>query len=118
KDGRILDISLSVSPVRDLEGHIIGASKVARDITERIRAEEKFHLVVESAPNAMVMVDRTGRIVLVNAQTEELFGYRRDELLGQPVELLVPERFRARTRITAPASAPTPRRGPWGWGAT
>ncbi|MBV8316104.1 MAG: PAS domain S-box protein, partial [Planctomycetaceae bacterium] len=95
KDGRILDISLSVSPVCDLEGHIIGASKVARDITERVRAEEKFRLVVESAPNAMVMVDRTGRIVLVNAQTEELFGYRRDELLGQPVELLVPERFRA-----------------------
>src|SRR6266511_3531726 len=83
KDGRILDISLSVSPVRDLEGRIVGASKVARSIVGRKQAEEKFRLVVESAPNAIVTIDRCGRIVLVNAQTEKLFGYRRGELLGQ-----------------------------------
>ncbi len=94
KDGRSLDISLSVSPVRDLEGRIVGASKVARSIVGRKQAEEKFRLVVESAPNAIVTIDRCGRIVLVNAQTEKLFGYRRGELLGQPVELLVPDRFR------------------------
>jgi PAS domain S-box-containing protein len=51
--------------------------------------------VVEAAPNAIVMVDQTGKIALVNAQTEKLFGYSRDELLGQSVEFLVPERFRA-----------------------
>jgi two-component system, LuxR family, sensor kinase FixL len=53
-------------------------------------------LVIESAPNAMVMIDDEGRIVLVNKQAEKLFGYPRDELLGQPVDILVPDRFRGK----------------------
>jgi len=65
-----------------------------RDISERKRAEQRFQLVVESAPSGFVMVDQAGRMVLVNSQTEKMFGYTRDELLGQPVEMLVPERFR------------------------
>jgi PAS domain S-box-containing protein len=56
----------------------------------RLRLEE----VIESAPNAMVMVNQEGRVVLINSQTERLFGCTREELLGQPVELLVPQRFR------------------------
>lgn len=67
---------------------------MARDVTERKLAEEKFRLAVEALPNAMVMADDQGKIVLVNAQTERLFGYNRDELLGQPVEVLIPERYR------------------------
>jgi len=73
------------------EGGERGRRIVISDITERKRAEERFYLAVESAPNAIVMSDREGKIVFVNAQTEELFGYPRRKLLGQPVEILVPE---------------------------
>jgi PAS domain S-box-containing protein len=76
-------------------------------------------LVVESAPSGMVMVDAGGVMTLVNAQTERSFGYSRDELLGQPVEMLLPERFRARaTRRCAPASLRRRRCGPWAQAAT
>ena len=57
-------------------------------------SDRRFRLIVEAAPNAMVMVDGEGLIALVNAKTEQVFGYPRAELLGRPVEMLVPERFR------------------------
>jgi PAS domain S-box-containing protein len=66
------------------------------DITERKRAEERFRLAVESAPNAMVLVNGEGQIVLVNSQTEHTFGYDRAELMGQPIDILIPERFRSK----------------------
>jgi PAS domain S-box-containing protein len=73
---------------------------VPDDINSRSRhdlqqAETRFRLVFEAAPNAMIMVDDHGCITLLNSQTELLFGHSRDELLGQPVEMLVPVRYRA-----------------------
>jgi diguanylate cyclase (GGDEF)-like protein/PAS domain S-box-containing protein len=67
----------------------------SEDVTERRLAEERFRVVVESSPNANVLVDGEGSIVLVNRRAEELFGYRREEMLGRPVEMLVPEGSRA-----------------------
>ena len=61
-------------------------------------AEESFRALFESGPDAMVIVDGAGRIVLVNAQTETVFGYPRGELLGRPVEVLIPDRYRDRHR--------------------
>lgn len=66
------------------------------EITQRRRAEERFRLAVEAAPSGMIMADSEGRIILINAYTEKLFGYGRDELTGQKLEMLVPERFRGK----------------------
>src|SRR5919106_5638999 len=66
------------------------------DIFTRKAESELFRRIVESAPNALILVNREGKITLVNAQTEKLFGYSREALIGQAVEMLVPERFRAK----------------------
>jgi PAS domain S-box-containing protein len=116
KNGNEIPVSLTVSPIKDDSGSIIGACKIARDISdrkraecnlrlkqaeieveiaERNRAETRFRLVVEAAPNALIMVAASGYISLLNSQTEKLFGYNREELIGQKVEMLVPERFRS-----------------------
>ena len=93
-DGRLTDVLYNASVYKDAKGNVLGVFAAARDITGRKKAEERFRAVLEAAPDAMVIVNQDGRIVLVNAQTEKLFGYGRQELLGQPVEMLVPQRFR------------------------
>ena len=94
KDGAEFPVEISLSPMQSEEG--ILAMSAIRDISGRKRGEQKLRALLESAPDAMVIADRSGRIVLVNSQTESLFGYARAELLGQPVEILVPERFKAK----------------------
>jgi len=94
KDGSPFWASVIVTPIHDDHGKLTGFSKVTRDMTERRRSEERFRLVVEAAPNAMIMVDTQGQMTLVNAQTEKMFGYSREELIGQPVEMLVPQAAR------------------------
>jgi PAS domain S-box-containing protein len=93
KDGTTFPLELSVAEARLGDWRMFVG--IIRDIAERKRTEERFRLVVESTPNAIVMVNGAGHIVLVNSQAEKFFGYRREELVGQPVEILVPERLRA-----------------------
>src|SRR5579863_7747905 len=88
-----------------------GAALLIRQLERRRRADGKFRDLLEAAPDAMVIVDQEGRIVLVNAQAESLFGYTRAELLGQRVEILIPERYRERhlQHIAAYSTSPRPR---------
>jgi PAS domain S-box-containing protein len=92
--GELIVLYLNVSPRTTPAGAVEGASLTVRHGRRRKRPEDVFRLAVDAAPTAMVMVDGSGIIVLVNAQTEKLFGYRREELQDQPFDILVPQKYR------------------------
>jgi PAS domain S-box-containing protein len=94
-NGVIRHLKAVAQVTRDAHGHAVRMLGVTFDITERKQADEQFRLAIEAAPTGMLLMDRKGSIVLVNAQIEKLFGYPRSELLGQPMEMLMPERLRA-----------------------
>lgn len=91
RDGTEFPVEISLAPLRTEDGLLISAA--IRDVTQKRREERLFRGLLEAAPDAMIIVDQLGRIVLVNAQAEEWFGYQREELIGQSIEMLVPERF-------------------------
>jgi two-component system, LuxR family, sensor kinase FixL len=80
---------------RGAGGAAVRMRGVSQDVTARRQAEERFRTLVEAAPNAMLLVDPAGGVVLANARAETMFGYARSELIGLPIETLVPERQRA-----------------------
>ncbi len=96
RDGTEFPAEISLSAVATDDGLLVLAA--IRDVTEQRRAEAKFESLLEAAPDPIVGVDGAGRIVLVNTQVERVFRYRRDELLGQPVEVLIPDTARGRHR--------------------
>ncbi|HEV3436994.1 MAG TPA: PAS domain S-box protein [Gemmata sp.] len=97
KDDRRFTAQVTITPWRGDDDTPAGFLAIAKDLVKEIQtaqAEQRFRGLLESAPDAMVIVDERGRIALVNTQTEKMFGYSREELLGQSIEILVPERLR------------------------
>ncbi|MCR4415652.1 MAG: PAS domain S-box protein [Thermoguttaceae bacterium] len=94
RDGTIRWIRSTFVLHREDADRLVRYDGLVEDVTERKQAEERFRRLLESAPDATVIVDQSGKIVLVNAQAERVFGWPRDELLGQSVEVLVPGRLR------------------------
>ena len=93
RDGDEFPVEISLSPIHIGESTLVISA--VRDVSARRREKEKFRDLLESAPDAMVIVDNHGRIVLANSQAVRLFGWQREELLGNSIEMLVPQRFRA-----------------------
>ena len=100
---------IEIGPTRDEDGRINGGVSIASDITDQKRSERWFRQVVEAVPDALVISDASGTIVLVNEQAEAMFGYTSEEFVGMPVEVLVPDRLRARHRAHRGAFADAPR---------
>jgi PAS domain S-box-containing protein len=97
KDGRLVDISLTVSPIRNAEGRIAGISRIARDITERKWAEEfylRFVSILNSATDAIISVNEDQQIVLFNLSAQRMFGYTATQAIDAPMQRLVAQRSR------------------------
>jgi PAS domain S-box-containing protein len=96
KDGTLITVVSHWALQLDRDDTPLAILQTSADITERKRAELQFRGLMDTAPDAVVVVNHEGKIALVNSQLERLFGYRREQLLGREVEILIPERFRAR----------------------
>ena len=122
KDGAVIDVEVWTGPWKDAAGNARGTLSIVTEVRQvdsaerklanverellqvmaqekearaEMRTERRFRELLEAAPDAIIEVDREGRIVLLNLVTETLFGYQREELLGQPLEILIPEALRA-----------------------
>jgi PAS domain S-box-containing protein len=98
RSGERIVVRLSITALRDRHGKVTGAMAVVQNISERkkLAAEAaQLRLAIDAAPNGIVMINDQGRIVMVNAQMERLFGYSHAEMIGQTIELLIPERYRS-----------------------
>jgi diguanylate cyclase (GGDEF)-like protein/PAS domain S-box-containing protein len=96
KDGSQFLASVSFTALRDPAGNLRGFSEISRDLSEIKESEAKYRGLLEAAPDAMVVVNQAGEIVLLNVQAEKQFGYSRDELVGQKVTNIIPEGFAER----------------------
>ena len=105
RDGSRFLANVTITALRDPAGALRGFSEISRDLTESKESGARYRGLLEAAPDAMVVVDQSGKIVLLNVQAEKQFGYRRDELVGQQVKNIIPEGFAERLIADALRSA-------------
>lgn len=114
KDGRVFDAEIALTPVQS--GDQLLVSSTVRDITVDDSSEAYFRNILESAPDAMVIIDHYGKITVVNEQAERMFGYTREEMLGEEIELLLPDEVRTKHISHRAAFARDPHIRPMGTG--
>jgi len=114
KDGSTFDAQIALSPIRSDSGKLIFST--IRDISADDTSEAYFRNVLESAPDAMIIIDYFGKIAVVNAQAEKMFGYAREDLVGQEVEMLLPDEVRERHISHRAAFSADPQLRPMGSG--
>jgi two-component system cell cycle sensor histidine kinase/response regulator CckA len=114
KDGSEFAVEISLNPVPLNDRTLV--ITIVRDVSERRDSDLRFRRLIESAPDAILLVDAQGKIALANRRCEELFGYVPEELLGRPVEVLVPERFRGDHGVYRASYLAEPRARPMGVG--
>jgi PAS domain S-box-containing protein len=100
KDGRLIPVDVNISHLRDQDGRFIGSVAVIRDISQREKierelkeSEERFRNLVEMANDGIVMVDGERKIILFNRKAEEIYGYKREEIIGKEVSIVIPQRL-------------------------
>jgi PAS domain S-box-containing protein len=94
ESGSRIPVRMSVSPLREADGTVAGVVCVVRDRRHAAVTEDRFKVALEASPNAIIMLDGAGNVLLVNAETERLFGYPPGEMVGMPAERLLPQRLR------------------------
>ena len=114
KDGSTFPAEIALNPIETDDGLIV--TSTIREITGMDDSEAYFRTILESAPDAMIIIDDRGKISVVNGQAETMFGYSRDDMLGQTVEMLLPERLRERHVENRAAFGQDPRLRPMGAG--
>ena len=114
KDGERFKAEIALLPVHSDEGLLVAST--VREVDAPVGSESYFRTLLETAPDAMVIVDTDGLITIVNTQTEQMFGYTRSELLGQPIEMLLPERLHGRHRQHRAGYVDNPTLRPMGQG--
>ncbi len=114
KDGSTFRAEIALNPIETDDGLIV--TSTIREVTGASDTEAYFRTLLESAPDAMVIIDDQGKIAIVNGQAEKMFGYERDEMLGHPVEMLLPERLRERHVGNRAKFSEDPRLRPMGAG--
>ena len=114
KDGSTFRAEIALNPVQTGDGLVV--TTTIREVRENSVSESLFQQLLESAPDAMVIIDEDGKIAIVNCRAEAMFGYERDDMLGQPVEMLLPERLRRIHAAHRNGFAMNPRLRPMGQG--